>query len=1819
LKRRSGTPPNNYTNYFALVDALTNRTSATYDANVESVIDVEQWARTLATERIMGNHDSFSWSINGVFPWAAHNLYAYKPQNGKWKLMMWDLDYSFSENPANNLLTGKFNGDTEIEFLSQRPMFQRAYLRALQDAVNGPLLSANFTPYLMSNFFTLSVSNGMGQSEVHPTTGQYTNESGQIQNYPWGGPISFLNTRRSTIQSLHLNPTASTTFAVNPPPSPSGNVVTLTGTAPLSVTTIRVNGIDYPVTWTSQTAWSIQVILATGANGLLVEGYNSQGTWVGSGFVSATGPATDLPENSLVINEIMHNPLVPGAEFVEIYNRSTTTTFSLANYRLRGLDFTFPSAQRIAPNSYLILAKSRTTFGETYGYHIPVAGEFANGTLQPTGEKLTLLSPNGATIDVVVYDDSAPWPTIASGSGISLQLIDPTQDNRRACNWATNAVRATPGALNAGQTTLPAFAALWVNEVQPTNQTGVVDNMGDREPWLELYNAGATTLPLTGYYLTDTYSDLTRWAFPAGATIGAGQFIIIWLDGETNETAGTNIHTSFKLSNAPSGSIILVTNIGGQNKAFDFLNYTGVGVDQSYGSLRHDKPEDRGSLMRASPRATNAPVLWINEWMANNNAGFGGRTEDWFEIYNPNPNEVNIRDYQFRDSGSPVNAVVQDVIIPAGGYLHVWADDAGANSGTLDANGDLRLNFKLSPGGDSIALTNLFGVGIDSIIGFAPQVADQSHGRLPDGSATIAVMEPPTPRAANNLAPAINIVQPTNNQIFHAPVDITIVANASDSGGSVARVDFYTNGVLSGAVESAPFLCTMFNSAPGNYALTAVATDDLGLSRTSAVVNIFVNSRPTISAINNQTMNEDSNLVIPFTIGDLETPVNSLAVSATSFNTALIPNANLVLGGSGANRTLSITPAPNEFSSGPYGGAIILLAVTDGHGFTQGTTFEVTVNPVNDRPTINPIAARTMLQYSGTQVISLSGIGSGAANESQTLTVTASSSNPSVIPNPTVSYTSPQNTGSLTITPSSAETGSAIITVTVQDNGGTANGGVDTYSIQFTIVLGKFGLDVDFGFTNVSPKVGFAAIGFTTNDFWNGFAAVGSYSASMPNVKLMDGNVSSVGLQLQNTRFPYYSSSTDPMFHTYVFSYEGPITVTVTNLPVGHYDLYLYGHGDANVQNSTFEVVSGLNYGSHATTKDADWYFSDWIENRQYVLVRFVYVTNTQPLIITIPFSSDGFAVINGMQIVSAAKRLINVDFAGGPVSPKIGFAAVGATTNDFWNSYGAPGQWGTPGLLTDSLPNLKLTDRRDTDVGLVLTNARFPYTSIATDPMYHTYVFSYEGTISAVVTNLPTGNYDFYLYGHGDANDQNSTFTLVSGSTSYGTQATTTSSDWSSSAWAAGRQYVVFTNVAVTAGQAVSITVPLGSSGYAIINGMQIVPKTTAIPPSIGPGFSLVNLDFLNSQTSAKTGQAAVGINSNDFWNAYATVGNSSDVLFNLRLSDKRATKIIALITNALYFSTIGVSDPMYNTYSYVYGWDADYIGVTVSNLQAGLYDFYIYAHGEYNELNGLIELQSDKHYGMQATTTTTNWMSPTWAEWRQLVLFRNIRVQTNGQPVRIKSHYTWYYYVAPINGIQIVAKAAPIPGSIVITNNMINVDFGFTNVSPEVGFAAIGATRTDFWNGFGAVGNYTDSLPSLKFRNGTTSSIGLTMSNTRFPYSNGGLEDKMYDSYVFSYEGTITVNITNLPTANYDLYLYGHGGAENQNSAFTVVSAGNNYGTNSTTTALDWWFPDWIQGRQYVVFSNVAATNGQPVTITVPLGPSGYAVINGMQIIFK
>ena len=122
-----------------------------------------------------------------------------------------------------------------------------------------------------------------------------------------------------------------------------------------------------------------------------------------------------------------------------------------------------------------------------------------------------------------------------------------------------------------------------------------------------------------------------------------------------------------------------------------------------------------------------------------------------------------------------------------------------------------------------------------------------------------------------------------------------------------------------------------------------------------------VNDAPTISNIPDQTTALNTpTAAIPFTVGDVETPAGSLQVSGSSANQALAPDGNIVFGGSGANRTVTITPA-----TGQFGSVTIIISVSDGIA-TSSDTFVLTVNPpppaftvakINFQPASSPVPA----------------------------------------------------------------------------------------------------------------------------------------------------------------------------------------------------------------------------------------------------------------------------------------------------------------------------------------------------------------------------------------------------------------------------------------------------------------------------------------------------------------------------------------------------------------------------------------------------------------------------------------------------------------------------------------------------------------------------------------------------------------------------------------------------------------------------------------------------------------------------------------------
>lgn len=93
-----------------------------------------------------------------------------------------------------------------------------------------------------------------------------------------------------------------------------------------------------------------------------------------------------------------------------------------------------------------------------------------------------------------------------------------------------------------------------VNEYSASNVSTITDNNGEYNDWIELYNAGAASVDLTGYYLSDNAVNPTKWQFPSG-TIAASGYLVIWCSG-LNTVAGGNYHSNFRLTQMKPEEVI---------------------------------------------------------------------------------------------------------------------------------------------------------------------------------------------------------------------------------------------------------------------------------------------------------------------------------------------------------------------------------------------------------------------------------------------------------------------------------------------------------------------------------------------------------------------------------------------------------------------------------------------------------------------------------------------------------------------------------------------------------------------------------------------------------------------------------------------------------------------------------------------------------------------------------------------------------------------------------------------------------------------------------------------------------------------------------------------------------------------------------------------------------------------------------------------------------------------------------------------------------------------------------------------------------------
>ena len=293
--------------------------------------------------------------------------------------------------------------------------------------------------------------------------------------------------------------------------------------------------------------------------------------------------------------------------------------------------------------------------------------------------------------------------------------------------------------------TQPAVGDVLINEILASNDNVNQDpDHGEYGDWVELYNKGTADEDIGGWVISDTGAD---WTIPAGTTVPAGGFLVIWCDDY--DEAGTALHANFKLS-AGGDAVYLVDGTGAHRDSHVFgAQTTNVSIGRS-----PDGTGTWGTTSAPTPGIANGGVMpplvvvLINEFMASNDVTVAdpdfSEYGDWIELYNPGTAAADIGGWTMTDDLTAPDTwtLPTGTTVPAGGFLIVWADD---NTGGTA----LHASFKLSGGGEQIGLFKADGAVADTLT-YGDQETDVSYGRAPDGSAAWGSLVTATPGAANS-------------------------------------------------------------------------------------------------------------------------------------------------------------------------------------------------------------------------------------------------------------------------------------------------------------------------------------------------------------------------------------------------------------------------------------------------------------------------------------------------------------------------------------------------------------------------------------------------------------------------------------------------------------------------------------------------------------------------------------------------------------------------------------------------------------------------------------------------------------------------------------------------------------------------------------------------------------------------------------------------------------------------------------------------------------------------------------------------------------
>lgn len=406
----------------------------------------------------------------------------------------------------------------------------------------------------------------------------------------------------------------------------------------------------------------------------------------------AISNATDLStiDSGLRISEIMYNPAEDGQlDFIEVTNISDSP-INLAGVRLSdGIDFEFPAVM-LDPNEYAVVAEDAEDFLAHYGSGANLVGQFSGG-LSNNNDQIALQFAAPFDSAILRFEYSDAWYPETNGQGKSLEFNDltmPRDQWQLQQNWrASSTDGGTPGYGSGDPTSAPRIV---INEVLTHTDLPSVDA-------IELYNASDETVDLSGWFLSDSLSNPTKYELPVLTILPPGQYVV-FDESDFNASLGAEPN-DFALSSAHGETLSLWSaDDDGAQHIVDVANFGAAANGESFGRY----PNGEGSLLpmkevtlgvaNSDPRIGPLTISEVNYHPADPTAAAlaiePGMIDDdleFIEIYNPTSQAVDLTNWRLR-KGADFDFAAGSSLLPGGVLVVVSFDVADpANSDRLNA------------------------------------------------------------------------------------------------------------------------------------------------------------------------------------------------------------------------------------------------------------------------------------------------------------------------------------------------------------------------------------------------------------------------------------------------------------------------------------------------------------------------------------------------------------------------------------------------------------------------------------------------------------------------------------------------------------------------------------------------------------------------------------------------------------------------------------------------------------------------------------------------------------------------------------------------------------------------------------------------------------------------------------------------------------------------------------------------------------------------------------------------------------------------------